>query len=66
MTHIFTFSEFWPLYLLFSLVVAGILFTSLKAFHGQPEEISIRKAAISALNWFGLALVFNVLLYFLT
>lgn len=66
MTHIFTFSEFWPLYLLFSVVVAGILFTSLKAFHGQPEEISIRKAAISALNWFGLALVFNVLLYFLT
>ncbi|MEY4667782.1 MAG: hypothetical protein RL518_481 [Pseudomonadota bacterium] len=66
MTHIFPFAEFWPLYLLFSLVVAGILLTSLRAFHGQPEEISIRKAAISALNWFGLALVFNVILYFLT
>jgi tellurite resistance protein TerC len=66
MTHIFAFSEFWPLYLLFSVVVAAILFTSLRAFHGQPEEISIRKASISALNWFGLALVFNVFLYFLT
>jgi tellurite resistance protein TerC len=66
MTHIFSFSEFWPLYLLFSLVVAGILLTSLRAFHGKPEEISIRKAAISALNWFGLALLFNVFLYFLT
>jgi len=66
MTHIFSFSEFWPLYLLFSLVVAGILLTSLRAFHGKAEEISIRKAAISALNWFGLALLFNVFLYFLT
>lgn len=66
MTHIFSFSEFWPLYVLFSIAVAAILFTSLRAFHGQPEEISIRKAGISALNWFGLALVFNVILYFLT
>jgi tellurite resistance protein TerC len=66
MTHIFTFAEFWPVYILFSLAVAGILWGSLRAFHGQPEEISIRKATISALNWFGLALVFNVLLYVLT
>jgi tellurite resistance protein TerC len=66
MTHIFSFAEFWPLYLLFSLVVAGILLTSLRAFHRQPEEISIRKAGISALSWFGLALAFNVFLYFLT
>jgi tellurite resistance protein TerC len=66
MTHIFTFSEFWPIYLLFTLVVAGILLTSLRAFHGQPEEISIRKASISALNWFGLALLFNGILYGLT
>jgi tellurite resistance protein TerC len=42
------------------------LWGSLRAFHGQPEEISIRKATISALNWFGLALAFNVLLYVLT
>ena len=66
MTHIFPFSEFWPVYVLFSLGVAGILWTSLRAFHGQPEEISIRQASISALNWFGLALLFNVLLYLLT
>lgn len=66
MTHIFTFAEFWPVYVLFSVVVAGILWASLRAFHGQPEEISIRKASISALNWFGLALVFNLILYFFT
>jgi tellurite resistance protein TerC len=66
MTHIFTFSEFWPIYLLFSLVVAAILLTSLRTFHRQPEEISIRKATTSALNWFGLALMFNVFLYILT
>jgi tellurite resistance protein TerC len=66
MTHIFTFSEFWPIYLLFSLVVAAILLTSLRTFHRQPQEISIRKATTSALNWFGLALMFNVFLYILT
>ncbi len=66
MNHIFTFSEFWPLYVLFSVVVAGILWASLRTFHDQPEEISIRKASVSALNWFGLALLFNIALYFLT
>lgn len=66
MTHIFTFSEFWPVYVLFSVVVAGILWASLRTFHDQPEEISIRKASVSALNWFGLALLFNIVLYFLT
>ncbi|MEN9845619.1 MAG: hypothetical protein RIS36_766 [Pseudomonadota bacterium] len=66
MIHIFPFSQFWPVYLLFSVSVAAILFTSLRRFHGQPEEISLRKAGISALNWFGLALLCNVILYFLT
>jgi len=66
MRHIFTFSEFWPVYIFFSIAVAAILWGSLRAFHGQPEEISIRKASISALNWFGLALAFNVILYLLT
>lgn len=65
MTHIFTFAEFWPVYVLFSIGVAGILWASLRAFHDQPEEVSIRRASISALNWFGLALLFNVVLYFL-
>jgi tellurite resistance protein TerC len=66
MNHIFPFADFWPLYVTFTVLVAGILFASLKAFHRQPEEISIRKASLSALNWFGLALLFNVILYFFT
>lgn len=66
MKHIFPFADFWPLYVTFTVLVAGILFASLKAFHRQPEEISIRKASLSALNWFGLALLFNVILYFFT
>ena len=66
MIHIFPFAEFWPVYVLFSVVVAGILWASLRAFHGQPEEISIRKASLSALNWLGLALLFNLILYFFT
>lgn len=66
MTPIFTFAEFWPVYLIFSVVVTGILWASLRAFHGAPEEMSIRKAGRSALNWFGLALLFNVVLYIVT
>jgi len=66
MPHIFPFSEFWPVYLLFSLGVAAVLLFSLRAFHSTPEEVSIRKASISALNWFILALAFNVVLYGLT
>lgn len=66
MQHIYPFSEFWPLYVLFSAGIAAILLASLKAFHKGPEEITIRKASISALNWFGLALLFNVALYGIT
>lgn len=64
--HIFPFTDFWALYLLFSLGVAGVLLVSLKTFHKEPEEISIGKAAASALRWLLLALCFNVIFYGVT
>lgn len=66
MPQIFPFYEFWPFYLCFSLGVAAVLFLSLKIFHVESEEVSIRSATNTALAWFGLALLFNVLLYFYT
>jgi tellurite resistance protein TerC len=64
--HIFPFADFWPVYLLFSCGVALVLWASLRAFSRTAHEVSIREATISALSWFGLALIFNVILYFFT
>ncbi len=66
MPQIFPFYDFWPFYLCFSIGVAAVLFLSLKIFHVESEEVSIRSATNTALAWFGLALLFNVLLYFYT
>jgi len=61
--HLFPFSEFWGFYLAFTLGICAVLYTSLRTFHGEPKEVTIREASISALSWFGLALLFNVVLY---
>jgi tellurite resistance protein TerC len=65
-THIFPFSEFWPVYLLFSVGVSIVLWLSLRTFSRQAHEVSIREATISALSWLGIALAFNVCLYVFT
>lgn len=64
--HIFPFATFWPVYLLFAIGIAGVLWASLRAFSRQAHEVSIREATISALGWFSMALLFNIFLYFLT
>jgi tellurite resistance protein TerC len=66
MEHIFPFADFWWLYGVFSVLIAGVLFASIKVFHKNPHSVSIAEAGKSALGWFGLALAFNVALYFLT
>jgi tellurite resistance protein TerC len=66
MPHIFPFSDFWPFYIVFSVGVMVVLWTSLKAFHKKAHEISVKEASISALSWMCLALAFNVILYFFT
>jgi tellurite resistance protein TerC len=64
--HIFPFSDFWPVYLLFSVGVSVVLWLSLRTFSRQAHEVSIREASISALSWLGIALAFNVCLYVFT
>ena len=66
MPHIFPFNEFWAFYLLFGIVISAILLASLRTFHTTPKEVTIREASISALSWFGLALLFNVILFAIT
>lgn len=65
-THIFPFASFWPFYILFSLIVGIILWLSLRPFAGRGHEVSVREASVSALSWFGVALIFNVILYCFT
>ena len=64
--HIFPFSEFWPAYLFFLIAVAFLLWLSLRLNAARVHEVSIREATITALSWFGIALVFNALLYLFT
>jgi len=64
--HIFPFSDFWPLYVLFSLGVSIVLWFSLRTFGRQAHEVGIREATISALSWLGIALIFNACLYAFT
>jgi tellurite resistance protein TerC len=64
--HIFPFATFWPVYLLFAVGVSLVLWLSLRTFGRKAHEVSIREATVSALSWFGLALLFNVFLYFFT
>jgi tellurite resistance protein TerC len=64
--HIFPFSDFWPVYLLFGVVVAVILWVSIRRHSGKVHEVSIREATVTALSWFAIALVFNVILYLCT
>lgn len=64
--HIFPFATFWPVYLLFSIVVSVVLWVSLRTFSRQAHEVGIREATISALSWLGIALGFNICLYFFT
>lgn len=65
-SHIFPFNQFWPVYVLFGLGVSIVLWLSLRAFGRQAHEVSIREATVSALSWFGIALLFNIGLYLLT
>jgi tellurite resistance protein TerC len=65
-THIFPFADFWGFYVIFTIGICATLYTSLRAFHAEAKEVTIREASISALSWFGLALIFNVVLYGVT
>jgi tellurite resistance protein TerC len=64
--HIFPFIDFWPVYLFFSLGVAVLLWGSLRTVYKKTHEVSIREATVSALSWFGIAMLFNLTFYLFT
>ncbi|MBN8549651.1 MAG: TerC family protein [Deltaproteobacteria bacterium] len=61
---LFPFSEYWSFYLGFSLFVLLLLAADLGVFHKNPHVVSFKEAGIWCVIWVGLALAFNVALYF--
>jgi tellurite resistance protein TerC len=63
MPLIFSFTEYWWLYLAFSGFVLAMLVLDLGVFHRKAHEVALKEAAIWSGIWIVLALVFNALLY---
>lgn len=61
---LFPFADYWWFYGLFLLFVLAMLLLDLGIFHREDHEVSIRESATWTVVWIGLALVFNVILYF--
>ena len=52
-------AEKW-MWVIFNVVVAGLLFVDLRVFNRHAHVVSIKEAAIWSIVWIGLALLFNV------
>jgi tellurite resistance protein TerC len=64
MVELFPFFEYWWLYLSFVGLVLLLLSLDLGVFHRKAHAVSFREAAIWSAVWVGLALLFNVVLYY--
>ena len=62
--RLFPFADVWWFYALFTLLIAALLAVDLGFFHKQAHRVSMREATGWAVVWVGVALVFNVGLYF--
>jgi tellurite resistance protein TerC len=62
--RLFPFSEYWPFYAGFLLLVFVLLAIDLGVFHRKAHAVSIREAAGWSVVWVTLALLFNVGFYF--
>lgn len=60
----FPFADFWWVYAAFTLFVVGLLLLDLGVFHRQAHEVRFKEALAWSVVWIGLALLFNVGLYF--
>lgn len=60
---LFPFSEYWWLYLGFTVFVLAVLALDLGVFHKKAHEVSFKEASIWTSIWIGLALLFNYLFY---
>jgi tellurite resistance protein TerC len=61
---LFPFAEYWGVYVGFVLFVLMVLSLDLGVFHKNAHEVGAREALIWSAIWIGLALIFNLLLYF--
>ena len=62
--RLFPFAEVWWLYLVSTLIIIGLLALDLGFFHKKAHRVSMREATSFAAVWVGVALLFNVGLYF--
>lgn len=60
---LFPFSDYWWLYVGFTVFVLAVLALDLGVFHKKAHEVSFKEASFWTAFWIGLALVFNYLFY---
>ncbi|MDQ7817726.1 MAG: TerC family protein [Melioribacteraceae bacterium] len=63
-TLLFPFSEYWGVYVGFTIFVLLVLALDLGVFHREAHEVSFKEAAIWSVVWVALSLIFNLLFYF--
>ncbi len=61
---LFPFMSYWWVYLAFLGLISVMLLLDLGVFHKQSHEVSMKEAAIWSAVWVGLALLFQVGLYY--
>ncbi len=62
--RLFPFAEVWWFYVVFTLLIAALLAIDLGVFHKEAHRVGMREATSWAAVWVGVALLFNVGLYF--
>lgn len=60
---LFPLAEYWWFYLLFTGVVCAVLLLDLGVFHRKTHAVTFKESAIWTVVWVGLALAFNIGLY---
>ena len=62
--RLFPFEDVWWVYLAATLIISALLAVDLGFFHKKAHQVTMREATGFALVWVGVALVFNIALYF--
>ena len=62
--RLFPFADVWWLYLVSTLIIMGLLALDLGVFHKKAHRVTMREATGFAVVWVGVALLFNIGLYF--
>jgi tellurite resistance protein TerC len=59
----FSFDNYWPFYLGFTLFVLLLLALDLGVFHRKAHKVEIKEAISWSFVWIAIALTFNYILY---